>query len=85
MKIQPIKSPQLNQSTFNGIKINRVNNKAIQHLDNQVMNLMTMHRLRGKGGFGAVFSNDNIVLNTESNSIKYYLRKLGIKFTKDSK
>mgnify|MGYP003294124224 FL=1 len=85
MKIQPITNPQLNQSTFNGIKINRVNNKAIKYLDIQVMNLMTMHRLRGKGGFGAVFSNDNIVLNTESNSIKYYLRKLGIKFTKDSK
>lgn len=85
MKIQPITNPQSNQLTSNGIKINRVNNKAIKYLDIQVMNLMTMHRLRGKGGFGAVFSNDNIVLNTESNSIKYYLRKLGIKFTKDSK
>ena len=85
MKIQPITNPQSNPLTFNGIKINRASNKAIQHLDNQVMDLMTMHRLRGKGGFGALFSNDNIVLNTESNSIKYYLRKLGIKFTKDSK
>lgn len=85
MRVQNSNCQPLRPIAFNGIKISRIKNKDVQYLDNKVMDLITVSRLTGKGGCGAVFTNDSITLATESGSIKYYLRKLGIKFGKDKK
>ena len=85
MRVQNSNCQPLRPIAFNGIKISRIKNKDVQYLDNKIMDLITVSRLTGKGGCGATFTNDSITLATESGSIKYYLRKLGIKFGKDKK
>lgn len=84
MKIQNNCQP-IRPLSFNGIKITYAKNKDVPYLANKVMDIITVNRLTGKGGCGAVFTNDTITLATDSNSIKYYLRKFGIKFGKDKK
>ena len=78
MKVQNCQP--LKPVAFNGIKISYAKNKEVPYLANKVMDIITVNRLNGKGGCGAVFTNDTITLATDSSSIKYYLKKLGIKF-----
>lgn len=71
--------------SFNGIKINRIDNKHVKYLDNKIVDIITVDRLTGKGGSGAIFTNEYITLASEHKSLLDKIAEAGIKWIKGSK
>ena len=83
MKVQNCQP--LKPVAFNGIKINRVDNKHVKYLDNKIMDIITIDRLTGNGGSGATFTNDYITIASEHKSLLDKIIEAGIKWVKDVK